>query len=484
MFKKVVTLYIDDASLKLLVAQGRGIKKWAGLSLEPGLVRDGVISDPALLADMLKGLLNTQGVRTRNVIVGLSGLHCLSRVITLPNLPKAVVAEAVTREAERLLPVALEEFYISWQIIDSSSQGMRVFLAACPRNATDILIETLRQAGIKPYFMDIASLALARVASRATAILVDNRVGVSDIVIMVRGVPELIRSLSLLTEDMPSQGKLSVVREELERTIKFYNSNNPEKSLDSDVPVYVSGELSDEPELLQSLSEELGHPVSSLVSPLKCPEELDVTRYAVNIGLALRELSPGKVAGKTAVNLNVLPKARQSKPPSLAKVLIPAGLIVAIGLLVSLVMVVQDTTAATASVNEELDSTNQIMKQRLTLEKSQNKDIAGLQEKVTKLETTNNTYASLLDSYSSQQEMVNGDLIVAVGKLSGSISLTAIDRRGNILTISGLAQSDVDVLAYARSLDDTGRFSKTTITTRVLEEDGVIDFTIVLDAKS
>ena len=37
MAKNVVTLYIDDTSIRLLVAHGNRIKKWADLPLEPGL---------------------------------------------------------------------------------------------------------------------------------------------------------------------------------------------------------------------------------------------------------------------------------------------------------------------------------------------------------------------------------------------------------------------------------------------------------------
>ena len=39
MAKKVVTLYVEDASLRLLVVQGARVKKCASLPLESGLVK-------------------------------------------------------------------------------------------------------------------------------------------------------------------------------------------------------------------------------------------------------------------------------------------------------------------------------------------------------------------------------------------------------------------------------------------------------------
>jgi type IV pilus assembly protein PilM len=121
---KVVTLYINDNSLRLLVAKGKQVRKWATLPLEPGLVRDGVIVAETEVAAKITELLKTQGVKTKKVVAGLSGLHCLSRVIALPQLSKTLLAEAVKREAERVVPVPLEQLYISWQIIPSSEEEL------------------------------------------------------------------------------------------------------------------------------------------------------------------------------------------------------------------------------------------------------------------------------------------------------------------------------------------------------------------------
>ena len=38
-----VNLFIEDSAVKLLVARGRRVEKWAKLPLEPGLVSDGLI---------------------------------------------------------------------------------------------------------------------------------------------------------------------------------------------------------------------------------------------------------------------------------------------------------------------------------------------------------------------------------------------------------------------------------------------------------
>ncbi len=328
--KRVTTLYIDDVSLKLLVARGNKVTKCATLPLESGLVSDGVVVDRTKVAAKIKELFKAQGVGGRKVITGLSGLHCLFRVITLPQLPESMLAEAISWEAKTALPVPLEELYISWQVIPTHEKETQVFLAALPRNDTDALIETLREAGIKPYLMDLAPLTLARVAGEATAIIVDVRSTEIDIVIIIEGVPQLIRTLHLPRKATSLQEKLPKIREELKRTIKFYNSSHSEKPLEPGLPIYASGELGEEPQACQSLADELNYSVLPLASPLMFPEDLAPTRYMVNIGLALKKLRLEKRAGLSLVNLNVLPEVYQPKPPSLTKVLIRLGIIMAI----------------------------------------------------------------------------------------------------------------------------------------------------------
>jgi len=481
---EVVTLYIDDTSLRLLVAKGKQVKKWADLPLEPGLVRDGVVVDEAKVAAKIKQALKAQKVTAKKVIVGLSGLFCLSRPITLPRLPKSMLAEAVRREAERVMPLPLEQLYILWQILPVSGEQMQVFLAALRRNATDAMIKTLRQAGLDPYIIDIKPVALARVVNEATAIIVDVGSTELDIVVMVDGVPQPIRTLSLPSEAVSLSQKLPTIREELDRTIKFYNSNHPEKPLDPGITIFASGELAQEPEACQSLANELKHPVLPLSSPVQCPEGLAPSRYMVNIGLALKEVSlPRGKANFSVVNFNALPEAYRPKAPSLTKVfIVPIIIIMAVGLLAYLVMLVQSASADTASLQAQLDTTNRAVMQKYAEQQSLQKEIAELEGKVAELEVTYNALATVLDNLDRQQEIVNGDLKVTTSALVSSVDLSGITHASVELTISGMSPSEMDVLAYASALRKSARFSQVIVSSIEKTEDGV-NFELSLSAR-
>ncbi|MCJ7575927.1 MAG: pilus assembly protein PilM, partial [Dehalococcoidia bacterium] len=161
MAKRATTLFIRDTGINLLVVKDDKIEKWASMPLDPGLVSQGLVVDEAQVADKVKQLFKETGVKADKVITALSGHDSLYRIISLPELPDAVLPEAIRREARRTIPTPLEEVYFSYQRLPSLTKGeSRIFLVTFPRNLVDALVRTLRTAGVKPYIMDLAPLAL------------------------------------------------------------------------------------------------------------------------------------------------------------------------------------------------------------------------------------------------------------------------------------------------------------------------------------
>lgn len=482
MRKKTVTLYVDDSSLRLLVVQGRRVKKWAESALEPGLVKSSIVVDEAAVAARVKQLFKTQKVSTRKVIVGLSGLHCLTRPMTLPPLPKAMLGEAVLREATRVLPVPPDQLYISWQVVPAPEGKVQVFLVAVPCKTADPLLRTLRKAGLKPYLMDLKPLALARVLKEPTAVIIDVQPTEFDIVIVSSGVPQPIRTVPLPSETLPQKEKWQKVKEELDRTINFYNSNNPDSPLGAEVPIYVSGELANRPRLSKSLSEEVGFPVLTLTPP-DYTGEVDPTRYMVNLGLALKEPSSGQLPLPSLVNVNALPAPYQPKPIPLLKMIALPSMVAFIGLAVLLTTVVQDASANVATTSSQLKAVNTLIEQKQQKKKELTKAVADLEKKLSQTQASHTTFQAALTTLDRQHERITGDLTVTTGSVPITIDLTGISQTAERLTIQGRSPDEVEILAYSRSLESSGRFSETTISSITRNESGTMDFSLILRTK-
>lgn len=483
MAKKIVTLYIDDISIRLLVTDGKRIKNWADLPLEPGLVEGAVIIKEVEVANKIQELLRVRKIKARKVIVGLSGLLCLTHPLTLPQLPKAMLAEAVMREAKRTLPLPLEQLYVNWEAIPSSESKTQVFLLAVRRKTADSLLTTLNQAGLEPYFLDLKPLALARVVKEKTAIILDVQPTEFDIVLMTDGIPQPVRTMPFPSSMLSWQEKLPLIIDDLDQTIKFYNSNNPDTALAPNIPIFVSGELVNEPELRLSLSDGLGYPVLLLPSPLKYPEWLDPSRFMVNIGLALKELPSKKETGLAVANLNAMPKAHQAKPVSLTKLLTLPSTAAIIGLSVPLVMMAQSTSADIEVLRSQLETANKLIQQEQLKKQELEQNIAQLEEKLAEAEASRDTFTTAVLSLQQLDNRVSGDLETATSNLPSTINLSKIDHNANTLTIFGQAPGETEVLSYARSLKDSGRFLEIIVATMDRTEDEGMDFTLRATSK-
>jgi len=453
MAKKVTTLFIRDTSINLLVMKGDQIEKWVSSPLEPGLVSQGLIVEEDQVAEQAKQLFKQEKVKTDKVIVGLSGRDSLYRVVTLPELPEAVLPEAVRREAKRTIPTPLEEVYVSYQRLPESEEGNRVFLATFPRNLVDALVRTLRKAGIKPYIMDLAPLALCRIPDEPRSIIVNARLDHLDIMVVADRVPQLIRTLSLSGEAEPLEEKLPLIKEEFDRTVAFYNSTHMEKPLDSSVLVFVCGELAEVPDTWQSLVGESGYSVSALPSPVEPPEGFNPNEFMVNIGLALKELRSEKEgANFSLVNFNALPEAYLPEQFSIVRVLIPVGIVVGVAVIVFVgISVMHNRTQI-----ELLRSNVAVAERSVSQEQA---EVTALTTEVASTEGIADTLRSTLTSVQRNRTTIHEDL-QEIHKLAGEIvTLTTVSHTGGSVTVTGAAPDVDEMFGYARELRESGRFS-------------------------
>ena len=481
MAQKIITLYIDHTSIRLLVTSGKRIKKWAEVALEPGMIKNAEILKQEEVAAKIKQLFQVRKIDSKEVTLGISGLHCLTRPIILPQMPKDMLEEAVRREANRVLPVSSEQLYLQWQSIPAPEGKLQVFLVAIPRSAADSLFNTLRLAGIKANLMDMKPMLLARMVNENMAIIVDVQPKDFDIVVMGGGIPQPIRTLSFSKEALPWPEKISQIQDDVIRTIEFYNANNSEKPITATLPVLVSGELAGEANQCQVLSEGLNRPVLPLSPPLESPDGLDRSLYTANMGLVLKKIAPTNGSGLLVSELNLLPAVYQTEPISLTRILVVPAAVVAFGLLLLMALMTQNTFSDISETRGQLNSTNHLLQQRMSQRQIYADAIADLQKEIANAETSGGNFALAVSKLETQSEAVNGNLLVTVNSLPDTVSLTNINQNRKTLIISGRAPSETEILSYLRVLEDSGRFSRITITNLNKTTEGDTIFNVTLD---
>lgn len=483
-----VSLYIEDTEIKLLVTKGKQVDKWASLLLEPGLVNDGIILDEEQVAEKIKELFHLQKVKQKKVIAALSGLNSIFRIISLPELPKKLIPEAVMNEANRVIPLPLDQVYLAYQLIPSPAGETRIFLVAFPRNSTDALFKTMQRAGLKMHVLDIAPLALCRSADAPRAIIVNSWLSNVDIAIMINRVPQVIRSLSLPTEPASPQDRLASITEELNRTVAFYNSGHTEEQLDSSVPVFICGDLAEEPDSWPSLAGEQKLPVSVLPSSLTAPEAFGPSQFMVNIGLALKELLPEKEEGNfSIVNFNALPEIYRPPGISILNIVAPVIGVVAIGALIYGWVFIQDMQDETAALRPQLTAIEgNLAEQRVEIAALKGQ-VSQIEIAIPPLEAPASALSDMFQSLRSGREKITGDLKTAVSlEPSYGMDLTQLNHNGITLTITGKAEDEWYIFDYARELRSSGRFPTVVVSSIVMtievgeEEEEISTFTFTL----
>ncbi len=458
MARKVTTLFIRDDAINLLVMDGKRVDKWASLPLEPGMVSQGRIIDEAQVAEKLKELFKLQKATMGRVIAGLSGHNSVYRIITMPELPEAVLPEAVKREAARVIPVPLDEVYLAHQALPTLMGETRVFLAAYPRNIADTLHRTLEQAGLQPYIMDLAPLALCRTVNEPRSIIVNARLDHLDIVVMADRIPQLIRRLALPGEEASLSERVPTIAEEIDRTIAFYNSSHQEQPLGSTVPMFVCGDLVEVPDSWPSLAGKTGCPVSILPSPVESPPGFKANDFIINIGLAFKELLP-EGDNFSLVNINALPEIYLPKPVRLPNIIAPIGITIGVGILIYMGFLVYNRASHTDALLAELDPVNSNIAQ-------ENREIESLKEQVeliepqfAALEAITDIFDNTFNSLGAVRDKVSGDLNQIVSVLPRDVNLTDLNHMGDALRVWGEAPDEGDIFEYARDLRASGRFS-------------------------
>jgi type IV pilus assembly protein PilM len=446
----MVTLDIEDTSIKMLVAKGKQVEAVASLPLEPGLVRDGVVIDTATVSQRLTELLSAHGINEKKVVVSISGIHSIYRVVNLPQLPKGLLDDAAKQEMERVMPVPLNELYTSWQAISISDIETAMCMVGLPRNTVDAMLDTLNQAGLKLEAMDVRPLALARVADERDAIIINVQPVSFDIVVMIDGVPELLRSLPFPASAASVPDKISEVKEELERTVAFYNSSHKESPITHHIAAFVSGELG------EMLAGTLEYRVTPLPQLLSYTDSLNTTEYTTNIGLALKLMRAD--ISQTRVNINVTPKAYLPKPRPIIQMVSWMFIPVAIAVLFLLTISTLQTFRETQLLQAKVDSAQTQVQIRQGTEAA----IKQLQTKVDEAKKARDAFKPPLDSAKEQRIKVNGDLSKATSLLPGIIELTSISYSQS-LTISGTTTDETIIVNYVRNLRNSGQFSEVLI---------------------
>ena len=211
--KEIIGLDIGSSGIKLAHIKAAGtdykVKRFGVFPLPPDAIVDGAIMDHASVIEGIKTALRDLKVREKDVATSLSGHSVIIKKVVLPTTTAEELEESIQWEVEQYIPFDIKDVRIDFQVIgplrDDPSK-MEVLLVAVKSDLVNDYMSVIKDAGLVPSIMDIASIAagnafeMIRPVSDEQVPMVLN-VGASfmNINIIHAGVP-------LFTRDVPMGG--------------------------------------------------------------------------------------------------------------------------------------------------------------------------------------------------------------------------------------------------------------------------------------
>lgn len=154
---------IGSNSIKIMkMMEGNGMPKLEklGIALTPyGAVKDGFVNDAKGVAEVLKKLLQANGIKDKLCVSALSGQQVMIRLIKLPPMGEEEAKQAVFYQSERYIPFPVDQVVMDVKIMgevqDGDKKTLLVLLVASQREAVSALVETIALAGLKMYAIDV-----------------------------------------------------------------------------------------------------------------------------------------------------------------------------------------------------------------------------------------------------------------------------------------------------------------------------------------
>lgn len=205
--RRGTTLGLDVGSghVKLVEIDHRGseprVARAAARPVPSGAVADGEVTDPELLAEAIRELVQESGVRTREAVAALGGHHVFVKKVEMP-AARADSGNAMRKEAERHVPFDIEGVELDFHVLDGEDP-VEVLLVAAKREVVDERVALLAQAGLGAVVVDVEAFALHNAfmhnhaqAGQGMVALVDAGHEKTSVSIAENGLPLLSREVA------------------------------------------------------------------------------------------------------------------------------------------------------------------------------------------------------------------------------------------------------------------------------------------------
>src|SRR2546428_603191 len=152
--KTSVGLDIGSGIIKVAVVDHSGsepeLVKVATTEVAADAIVEGEVMDPGIVAEAIRGLFATAGVKQKSVVTAVGGRDVIVKKIQMDRMKEGDAREVIRWEAEQHVPFDMANVELDFQILDPDSEGlqMNVLLVAAKRELVENRVGLLGEAGL------------------------------------------------------------------------------------------------------------------------------------------------------------------------------------------------------------------------------------------------------------------------------------------------------------------------------------------------
>ena len=181
---------------------GWTLQKFAYVPLEQKVLEDSSAVGMRRLGETILGAMQQAGITTKNIAVGMPAAKTFTSIVKVDNQSEEELENTIKYQLDKYIPMAIDEAtvdYVSLGVCPNDPTKVEVLISSTAVDFAESRMELIESFGLNVIAQEPESLAMARALMPAGAqdarLIIDLGERSTDLVMMYRGMPRLVRSI-------------------------------------------------------------------------------------------------------------------------------------------------------------------------------------------------------------------------------------------------------------------------------------------------
>lgn len=184
------------------VQHGWTLQKFAYVPVDQKVLEDGSALGMRRLGETILGAIKQAGITTKNIAVGMPAAKTFTSIIKVDNQSPSELMNTVKYQLDKYIPMAVDEAtvdFVSLGVCPNDPAKVEVLISSTSVEFAESRMEMIESFGLNVIAQEPESLAMARalmpVGAQDARLIIDLGEKSTDLVMMYRGMPRLVRSI-------------------------------------------------------------------------------------------------------------------------------------------------------------------------------------------------------------------------------------------------------------------------------------------------